>query len=109
MIFSWANRPSNDFKGDAGYQDAIECIHALAKVLNVRPEEILIESTGVIGHRIKKEALLDSLPKLVGSLSSTIEGYFAFLSYSTRYLHLFVVSCHDFSFVQIILSVGLQG
>lgn len=76
MIFSWANRPSNDFKGDAGYQDAIECIHALAKVLNVRPEEILIESTGVIGHRIKKEALLDSLPKLVGSLSSTIEGWF---------------------------------
>ncbi|XP_058109780.1 arginine biosynthesis bifunctional protein ArgJ, chloroplastic [Magnolia sinica] len=65
---------ANAATGDAGYQDVIECATAIAKLLNLSPEAILIESTGVIGRRIKKEALLNSLPKLVGSLSSTIEG-----------------------------------
>lgn len=65
---------ANAATGDAGYQDVIECTSSLAEVLHLRQEEILVESTGVIGHRIKKKALLDALPKLVGSLSSTIEG-----------------------------------
>ncbi|KAK9290440.1 hypothetical protein L1049_008610 [Liquidambar formosana] len=65
---------ANAATGDAGYQDVIDCANALAKLLQMRPEEVLIESTGVIGHRIKKEALISSLPKLVDSLSSTIEG-----------------------------------
>ena len=68
-----------DVQGDAGYQDVIECANALAKVcdlflhivrlswivspaivnlvlqlIKVGPEEVLIESTGVIGQRIKK-------------------------------------------------------
>ncbi|XP_022742155.1 arginine biosynthesis bifunctional protein ArgJ, chloroplastic-like isoform X3 [Durio zibethinus] len=60
--------------GDAGYQDVIECANALATILQIRPEEVLIESTGVIGHRIKKEALLSSLPRLVNSLSPSIKG-----------------------------------
>ncbi|XP_068644231.1 arginine biosynthesis bifunctional protein ArgJ, chloroplastic isoform X2 [Aristolochia californica] len=65
---------ANAATGDAGYQDVIECADAASKLLQLSPEKILIESTGVIGQRIKKEALLNSLPKLVGSLSSTIEG-----------------------------------
>ncbi|XP_034695078.1 arginine biosynthesis bifunctional protein ArgJ, chloroplastic isoform X2 [Vitis riparia] len=65
---------ANAATGDAGYQDVIECANALAKLLQMRPEEVLIESTGVIGHRIKKDALLNSLPKLVSSLSSSTEG-----------------------------------
>lgn len=65
---------ANAATGDAGYQDVIECASALAELLQMRPEEVLIESTGVIGHRIKKEALLNSLPKLVASLSSSTEG-----------------------------------
>ncbi|KAL9244274.1 hypothetical protein vseg_018070 [Gypsophila vaccaria] len=65
---------ANAATGDAGYQDVLECASSLAEILHLRPEEILIESTGVIGHRIKKKPLLDSLPKLVGSLSSSIEG-----------------------------------
>ncbi|KAI5328502.1 hypothetical protein L3X38_027899 [Prunus dulcis] len=40
----------------------------------MKPAEVLIESTGVIGQRIKKEALLKSLPKLVNSLSASTEG-----------------------------------
>ncbi|XP_058210304.1 arginine biosynthesis bifunctional protein ArgJ, chloroplastic isoform X2 [Rhododendron vialii] len=65
---------ANAATGDVGYQDVIECSSALAKLLELKPEEVLIESTGVIGQRIKKEALLSSLPKLVNLTSSTIEG-----------------------------------
>ncbi|XP_006341058.1 arginine biosynthesis bifunctional protein ArgJ, chloroplastic isoform X1 [Solanum tuberosum] len=65
---------ANAATGDAGYQDVIECSSALAKLLQLKQDEVLIESTGVIGQRIKKEALLNSLPHLVKQLSPTVEG-----------------------------------
>ncbi|KAG6697271.1 hypothetical protein I3842_09G190800 [Carya illinoinensis] len=65
---------ANAATGDAGYQDVIECASSLAELLQMRPEEVFIESTGVIGRRINKEALLSSLPNLVDSLSSSTEG-----------------------------------
>ncbi|CAI0471761.1 unnamed protein product [Linum tenue] len=65
---------ANAATGNAGYQDVIECADAIAKLLKIKPHEVLIESTGVIGQRIKKEALLSSLPKLVSSLSTSTEG-----------------------------------
>ncbi|KAI3891385.1 hypothetical protein MKW92_040494 [Papaver armeniacum] len=65
---------ANAATGDLGYQDVIECASAVAKLLQLRPEEVLIESTGVIGQRIKKDALLKSLPSLIKLLSSTTEG-----------------------------------
>ncbi|GMY14596.1 arginine biosynthesis bifunctional protein ArgJ, chloroplastic-like [Fagus crenata] len=65
---------ANAATGDAGYQDVIECATSLAELLQMKPEEVLIESTGVIGQRIKKEALLNSLPKLVALMSSSTEG-----------------------------------
>ncbi|KAL5740621.1 hypothetical protein ACOSP7_029504 [Xanthoceras sorbifolium] len=65
---------ANAATGDAGYQDVIECVDTVAKLLKMRLTEVMIESTGVIGQRIKKDALLNSLPKLVNSLSSSIEG-----------------------------------
>ncbi|XP_026443157.1 arginine biosynthesis bifunctional protein ArgJ, chloroplastic-like [Papaver somniferum] len=65
---------ANAATGDLGYQDVIECASAVAKLLHLRPEEVLIESTGVIGQRIKKDALLKSLPSLIKLLSSTTEG-----------------------------------
>ncbi|KAH7667804.1 glutamate N-acetyltransferase / amino-acid N-acetyltransferase protein [Dioscorea alata] len=65
---------ANAATGDAGYQDTIDCANALAELLDLRSDSVLIESTGVIGQRIKKEALLKALPKLIGSLSSTVEG-----------------------------------
>lgn len=76
-----ANGPFNVLQGDAGYQDVIECANTVSTVrclqivwtqfcssgfkfsinvitilqlLKMRPEEVLIESTGVIGQRIKK-------------------------------------------------------
>ncbi|KAF9671826.1 hypothetical protein SADUNF_Sadunf12G0089400 [Salix dunnii] len=69
-----ATIPTVHIQGDAGYQDVLESAGALAMLLKLKPEEVLIESTGVIGQRIKKEALLNSLPKLVNSLSPSIEG-----------------------------------
>ncbi|KAL6142073.1 hypothetical protein ACLB2K_060356 [Fragaria x ananassa] len=65
---------ANAATGDAGYQDVIESASSLAKLLHIRPDEVLIESTGVIGQRIKKEALLKSLPNLVKSLSPATKG-----------------------------------
>ncbi|XP_024037197.1 arginine biosynthesis bifunctional protein ArgJ, chloroplastic isoform X2 [Citrus clementina] len=65
---------ANAATGDAGYQDVVDCANTVAMLLKVRSEEVLIESTGVIGQRIKKDALLNSLPKLVNSLSSSTEG-----------------------------------
>ncbi|RDY07305.1 Arginine biosynthesis bifunctional protein ArgJ, chloroplastic, partial [Mucuna pruriens] len=65
---------ANAATGKEGYQDMIECVESLAKLLKMKPEEILVESTGVIGQRIKKGALLKSLPTLVNSLSSSVEG-----------------------------------
>ncbi|XP_011094825.1 arginine biosynthesis bifunctional protein ArgJ, chloroplastic isoform X2 [Sesamum indicum] len=65
---------ANAATGDAGYQDVIDCSHALAELLQLKPEQVLIESTGVIGQRIKKEPLLKSLPDLVNLLSSTVQG-----------------------------------
>ncbi|KAM7254787.1 hypothetical protein ACFE04_020028 [Oxalis oulophora] len=64
---------ANAATGDAGYQDTIDCADSLAELLRLSPHEVLIESTGVIGQRIKKEALLNSLPKLVSSLSSSVD------------------------------------
>lgn len=65
---------ANAATGDAGYQDAIECADSVAQLLNLRQESVMIQSTGVIGQRIKMDALLDSLPRLVDSLSATVEG-----------------------------------
>ncbi|BAF11646.1 arginine biosynthesis bifunctional protein ArgJ, chloroplastic [Oryza sativa Japonica Group] len=65
---------ANAATGDAGYQDTVDSADAVAKLLNVSTNDILIQSTGVIGQRIKKEALVNSLHRLVGSLSSSIEG-----------------------------------
>ncbi|CAD6203134.1 unnamed protein product [Miscanthus lutarioriparius] len=65
---------ANAATGDLGYQDAVDSADAVAKLLNVSTDNILIQSTGVIGQRIKKEALLNSLPRLVGSLSSSVQG-----------------------------------
>lgn len=65
---------ANAATGDAGYADTVECADALAKALGVPPSSVLIESTGVIGQRIKKAALLAALPQLVGAASDTKAG-----------------------------------
>jgi len=60
---------ANAATGEAGIEDAIACAHALAHTLNIAPEAILLASTGVIGQRIKMDALLAAIPTLVAAAS----------------------------------------
>ncbi|MFM6189646.1 MAG: bifunctional ornithine acetyltransferase/N-acetylglutamate synthase [Planktothrix sp.] len=61
---------ANAATGEAGWTDAVESAQALATILNVAPESILLASTGVIGQRIKMDALKAGLPQLVAELST---------------------------------------
>ena len=63
---------ANAATGEAGWKDAIESAAILAKELHIAPNEILLASTGVIGQRIKMDALRDGIPKLVNE--TTVNG-----------------------------------
>jgi glutamate N-acetyltransferase / amino-acid N-acetyltransferase len=58
---------ANAATGEAGWQDAINSAHALAQVLNIPAQSILLASTGVIGQRIKMDKLVAALPALVAA------------------------------------------
>lgn len=59
---------ANAVTGADGYSDALKCAEALGKELGVPPEDVLLLSTGVIGHRIKMDELIAALPELVAQL-----------------------------------------
>ena len=58
---------ANAATGEAGWTDAIASANALAGALNIAPEAILLASTGVIGQRIKMDALIAGIPDLVAA------------------------------------------
>jgi glutamate N-acetyltransferase/amino-acid N-acetyltransferase len=60
---------ANAATGQQGWEDAILTAETLAHELNISPDSILLASTGVIGQRIKMDAMLDGIPKLVAELS----------------------------------------
>ncbi|MGD1699676.1 bifunctional ornithine acetyltransferase/N-acetylglutamate synthase [Dapis sp. BLCC M229] len=60
---------ANAATGHLGWQDALESAEALGKALNISPESILLASTGVIGQRIKMDALKAAIPQLVSTVS----------------------------------------
>lgn len=62
---------ANAATGEQGWADAIESAQLLGKTLNIPPESILLASTGVIGQRIKMDALRSGIPKLVEAASET--------------------------------------
>src|SRR5690554_5534440 len=57
---------ANAGTGEQGMRDAQECCEALAELTNVRTEQVLPFSTGVIGERLPAERIIAALP---GSLS----------------------------------------
>ncbi|NEP81187.1 MAG: bifunctional ornithine acetyltransferase/N-acetylglutamate synthase [Okeania sp. SIO3B3] len=61
---------ANSVTGDLGWQDAVESAEVLGKALNISPESILLASTGVIGKRIKMDALKAAIPELVSTVST---------------------------------------
>jgi glutamate N-acetyltransferase / amino-acid N-acetyltransferase len=63
---------ANAATGEGGWQDAIACAELLAEQLQISPNEILLASTGVIGQRIKMDALAQAIPQLVTAAS--VEG-----------------------------------
>ncbi len=60
---------ANAATGDQGWADAVESARVLGQALNVPSESILLASTGVIGQRIKMEALKAGIPELVAAAS----------------------------------------
>lgn len=60
---------ANAATGDQGWADAVESARVLGQALNVPSESILLASTGVIGKRIKMEALKAGIPELVAAAS----------------------------------------
>ena len=58
---------ANAATGAGGWEDAVASANALAGAINIAPEAILLASTGVIGERIKMDALLAGIPTLVAA------------------------------------------
>jgi glutamate N-acetyltransferase / amino-acid N-acetyltransferase len=58
---------ANAATGEGGWEDAIASANSLAGALNIAPETILLASTGVIGQRIKMDALIAGIPRLVAA------------------------------------------
>lgn len=56
---------ANAATGSQGWEDALESAQALSQVLHIPADAILLASTGVIGQRIKLDALKAALPELV--------------------------------------------
>lgn len=60
---------ANAATGEQGWQDALDSAKWLAEALNIPPESVQLASTGVIGRRIKMDALKSGIPKVVAALS----------------------------------------
>ncbi len=65
---------ANACTGRAGMQVAEETARAAAKVLGLRPQEVLVASTGVIGTPLNLRAILKQLPALREGLSAENAG-----------------------------------
>lgn len=60
---------ANACTGNQGWVDAVDSADAVAQAMGISPESVLLASTGVIGQRIKMDALRQGVPSLVGALS----------------------------------------
>jgi len=60
---------ANCFTGAAGLRDASAVAGYLAKELKIKPADVLVNSTGIIGKRLAVDKIKRSVPKLVKSLS----------------------------------------
>ena len=61
---------ANAATGEQGWQDALKSAELLAKELSIAPNEVLLASTGVIGQRIKMDALAQGIPQLVNHMAA---------------------------------------
>lgn len=61
---------ANAATGEQGWQDALESANILGAELKIPADSILLASTGVIGQRIRMDALRSGIPKLVEAVSA---------------------------------------
>jgi glutamate N-acetyltransferase/amino-acid N-acetyltransferase len=59
---------ANAATGDRGWEDALESARLLGEALMIPPDLILLASTGVIGQRIRMDAMRSGIPPLVAAL-----------------------------------------
>lgn len=64
---------ANACTGEQGYQDAVDCSKMLAKCLNLKENEVLVSSTGVIGQLLNRDIILEGIKDLSKTLSNTQE------------------------------------
>ena len=62
---------ANAATGEAGDSDSLASAKTVAQALGVSPSDVLLESTGVIGQRIKMEPFMAAIPSLVAGLAPT--------------------------------------
>ncbi|TVR04831.1 MAG: bifunctional ornithine acetyltransferase/N-acetylglutamate synthase [Phormidium sp. GEM2.Bin31] len=62
---------ANAATGEGGWEDVRESAELLSQSLGIPGDAVLLASTGVIGQRIKMDALRDGVPKIVSQLSET--------------------------------------
>ncbi|QDZ23266.1 arginine biosynthesis bifunctional protein ArgJ [Chloropicon primus] len=62
---------ANAATGSLGWQDALDSAEELAKSLGIDADDALLQSTGVIGQRIKMKEMLSSIPTVVSDLSDS--------------------------------------
>jgi glutamate N-acetyltransferase/amino-acid N-acetyltransferase len=60
---------ANAATGQSGIKDVNEIINAYAKGFNVKPDEILTASTGIIGRRLPVDKIIAQIPVLKNDLS----------------------------------------
>ncbi|PNW71168.1 hypothetical protein CHLRE_16g694850v5 [Chlamydomonas reinhardtii] len=75
---------ANAATGTQGYEDSVACAQALAAALGVEADDVLLQSTGVIGRRMKMESFLPAIPQLPASLgASTADAHRAAVAITT--------------------------
>ncbi|WP_020412633.1 bifunctional glutamate N-acetyltransferase/amino-acid acetyltransferase ArgJ [Microbulbifer variabilis] len=62
---------ANAATGSRGLSDAQACCEAVARAINIRAEQVLPFSTGVIGEHLPLQRLLDAIPRAAEQLSDS--------------------------------------
>ena len=65
---------ANTCNGDDGLSKAKKMANLCAKELNIKNDDVLVASTGVIGVPLNIDVIKDGIPQLVKNLSSEIQG-----------------------------------
>ena len=69
---------ANCSTGTPGYKAAVHVCKAAAKLLHIRPEQVIPSSTGVIGVQLPTQKIIDALPKAISSAQEGIKALEAF-------------------------------